>query len=83
MQGCGGKIEGFEGGVGGLRLEEVQGYMNAVWVSSIVLLCILVAGALLLSQLDNATTGKIYGAVSQMIHIDLKALQIDTVQIKP
>ncbi|MDD2462568.1 MAG: hypothetical protein PHI97_01090 [Desulfobulbus sp.] len=47
----------------------------------IVLLCILVAGTLLLSQLDNATTGKVYGSVGKIMHIDLKALRIDTVQI--
>jgi len=55
--------------------------MNAVRIISTVLLFALCVGTLLLSQLDNATTGKIYGSVSQMMHIDLKALQIDTVQI--
>ncbi|MDD2540713.1 MAG: hypothetical protein PHH28_06675 [Desulfuromonadaceae bacterium] len=55
--------------------------MLIVRVSSIVLLIALCAGTLLLSQLDNATTGKVYSSVSQMMHIDLKALQIDTVQI--
>jgi hypothetical protein len=35
----------------------------------------------MLSQLDNATTGKVYGSVSQMMHIDLKVLKIDAVRI--
>ncbi len=65
--------EDFKGGVrseelGGLRQEVVQGYMNAVRVTSIVLLIAICGGTLLLSQLDNATTGKTYGSVSQMVH---------------
>jgi len=55
--------------------------MNAVRATSIALLIVLCAGTLLLSQLDNATTGKVYGTVSQMMHIDLKTLQVDTVEI--
>lgn len=55
--------------------------MNAVRVTLIVLLFILLAGTLLLSQLDNATTGKVYNAVSQMLRLDLKALQISAVQV--
>lgn len=39
------------------------------------------AGVLALSQLDNQATGKVYGVVSKALHIDLKSLHVDTVQI--
>ena len=39
-------------------------------------LCVIV-----LSQLDSATVGKVYGVASQAMRIDLQAYKIDTVQI--
>jgi len=49
--------------------------------TSLFLLLILTLLTLVMSQLDNVTTGKVYTAAFQMIHLDLKTLNIDAVQI--
>ncbi len=45
------------------------------------LLFFLCAVTLVLSQLDNLTTGEVYGAVSQAFNIDLRSLGVRTEQI--
>jgi len=42
--------------------------------TSLFLLLILTLLTLVMSQLDNVTTGKVYTAAFQMIHLDLKTL---------
>ena len=55
--------------------------MNAGRIISLILLISICVVIVVLSQLDSVDVGTAYGAVSQTLNIDLKALKLDTVQI--
>ncbi|MFT5701692.1 MAG: hypothetical protein ACI8ZB_004593 [Desulforhopalus sp.] len=52
--------------------------MNIAKTTSFFLLFILSTSLLVLSQLDNDLTGKVYNTVSKTLYIDLKSLHVTT-----
>jgi hypothetical protein len=55
--------------------------MRAARALTIILFCTLIAAVLILSQLSNTATCTVYGIIGRAVHLDLKVLRVDLVQI--